>query len=82
MTHHVYLLRGGNGRHYIGQTADLERRLEEHRRGKTHTTRRLGGELQLIASRGVPSREEAVALERRLKSWKDPAKVEAWLRSA
>jgi tRNA/rRNA methyltransferase/putative endonuclease len=47
----VYILRGKSGRHYIGSTDDLERRLAEHQRGSNHTTRRLGGEVELVASR-------------------------------
>ncbi|MDQ3414492.1 MAG: GIY-YIG nuclease family protein, partial [Verrucomicrobiota bacterium] len=38
----VYILKGSTGRHYIGSTVDLEQRLEQHRRGHTYTTRRLG----------------------------------------
>jgi hypothetical protein len=36
----VYILRGSCGRHYIGSTEDLDRRLAEHRRGKVHSTHR------------------------------------------
>jgi predicted GIY-YIG superfamily endonuclease len=61
--HYVYLLRGGSGRHYIGMTSDLARRVEQHRRGQTHTTKRLGGELQLVADKAYESREEAAAIE-------------------
>ena len=45
----VYILRGSSGRHYIGSTVNLERRLSEHRSGGTHTTQRLG-EHRLCAS--------------------------------
>ncbi|MCM2275464.1 MAG: GIY-YIG nuclease family protein [Candidatus Didemnitutus sp.] len=71
----VYLLRGANGRHYIGQTSDVESRLAQHRRGQTHTTRRLGGDITLVAYRSFPTRSEAVRVERLLKSWKNPMKV-------
>jgi predicted GIY-YIG superfamily endonuclease len=78
---HVYILRGSNGRHYIGQTADLAGRLEQHRRGHTHTTRRLGDELLLVASAAMATRADSLALERKLKAWKNPAKVIEYLRS-
>ena len=68
----VYILRGANGRHYIGATEDLERRLSEHRRGGTHTTARLGGALDLVASRELGSMSEARALEQSLKKKKNP----------
>ena len=58
----VYMLRGESGRHDIGSTANLERRLEEHHRGQTYSTKRLGGNLEVVA---------AVELARwtRLTSW-------------
>jgi putative endonuclease len=68
----VYILRGANGRQYIGATEDLARRLSEHRRGGTHTTARLGGALDLIASRELASMIEARKLERSLKKKKNP----------
>ena len=77
--HYVYLLQGHSGRHYIGMTSNLERRLDQHRQGHTYTTRRLGGDLQLLASRGYDSQREAAAAERQLKAWKNPAKVLAFL---
>jgi predicted GIY-YIG superfamily endonuclease len=49
----VYILRGASGRHYIGSTGDLERRLAEHQRGGNHTTHRFGNDLELIASARV-----------------------------
>jgi predicted GIY-YIG superfamily endonuclease len=69
----VYMLRGGSGRHYIGSTTDLQRRLAEHRRGHTHTTRRLGGCAEVVAALELASPVEARALERQLKRKKNPA---------
>jgi putative endonuclease len=68
----VYILRGSTGRHYIGSTVDLQRRLVEHDRGHTYTTRRLGSDIKLVASRECESLAEARGLERRLKSKKNP----------
>ena len=68
----VYILRGASGRHYFGSTTDLARRLEEHRRGHTHTTRRLGGELEIVASLELATLREARTLERELKRKKNP----------
>ena len=69
----VYILRGASGRHYIGSTTDLARRMEQHRRGHTATTKRLGGELTLVASKEFPTLEEAREMERELKRMKRPA---------
>ena len=76
---HVYILLGASGRHYVGQTSDLAVRLKQHQQGHTHTTRRLGGEIKLVASRAFESRAEALGVERMLKSWKNPAKAIDWL---
>ena len=68
----VYILRGSSGRHYIGSTNDLERRLIEHRNGGTHSTARLGYPLELVASLEIPELTEARKLERELKRKKNP----------
>ena len=67
----VYILRGTSGRHYIGSTTDLTRRLKEHRRGHTYSTKRLGEELHTVASLEIPTLTEARALERALKRKKN-----------
>jgi putative endonuclease len=77
----VYVLRGASQRHYFGATDRLNQRVSEHQRGSNHTTRRLGGELRLVASREVDSMEEARALENRLKRMKNPAKAIQFLNS-
>jgi putative endonuclease len=67
----VYILKGSTGRHYIGSTVDLEQRLEQHRRGHTYTTRRLG-ELPIAAAREFSTLEEARRAERELQAKKNP----------
>jgi predicted GIY-YIG superfamily endonuclease len=68
----VYILRGSPGRHYIGSAVDLDARLAQHRRGHTHTTRRLGENLEFVASKEVPTLDEARKIERTLKEKKNP----------
>jgi predicted GIY-YIG superfamily endonuclease len=68
----VYILRGGSGRYYFGSTDNLERRVAEHRRGSNHTTRRFGGNIELVASKELPSIAEARKLELALKRKKNP----------
>jgi predicted GIY-YIG superfamily endonuclease len=68
----VYMLRGSSGRYYIGSTTVLARRLEQHRNGHTHSTRRLGTTLELLASLEVGTLAEARDLERQMKQKKNP----------
>jgi predicted GIY-YIG superfamily endonuclease len=67
----VYILRGTR-RYYIGATENLERRLTEHKRGSNHTTRRFGGEIELVVAKELPSMVEARTLELTLKRKKNP----------
>src|SRR5580765_5979279 len=67
-----FILRGASGRHYIGSTWDLERRLAEDQRGGNPTTHRFGNDLELIASARVNSIAEARILEIQLKRKKNP----------
>ena len=68
----VYILRGSTGRHYIGSTVELDARFAQHLRGHTATTKRLGGNLQIVAQKEVGTLLEARKLERVLKEKKNP----------
>ena len=68
----VYILRGSSGRHYIGSTDNLARRLAEHHRGNNHTTRRLGSKLELVISKTIDGAMEARQIELALKRKKNP----------
>jgi predicted GIY-YIG superfamily endonuclease len=68
----VYILRGRSGRHYIGSTDDLKRRIAEHQRGSNYTTRRLGGNVEVVAQTQTSSMREARVLELKLKRKKNP----------
>jgi predicted GIY-YIG superfamily endonuclease len=64
-------LRGEFGRHDIGSTDNVERRLADHRRGSNSTTRRLGGKIEVRPCKEVPTMGEARALELELKRKKN-----------
>jgi predicted GIY-YIG superfamily endonuclease len=68
----VYILRGSTGRHYVGSTVDLNARFAQHVRGHTATTKRLGANLEVVASKQVSSLQEARKIERELKRKKNP----------
>jgi predicted GIY-YIG superfamily endonuclease len=67
----VYILRGAR-RYHIGATDNLARRIMEHKRGSNHTTHRFGSEIELVATKEVPSMAEARKLEQNLKRKKNP----------
>jgi predicted GIY-YIG superfamily endonuclease len=69
----VYILQGATGRHYIGSTVDLDARFAQHLRGHTATTKRLGGDVKIIAKKEVSTLQEARKIEHFLKSKKNPA---------
>jgi predicted GIY-YIG superfamily endonuclease len=77
----VYILRGASGRHYIGSTDNLDRRISEHIRGNNHTTRRLGGKIKLLAAKELSSMVVARDLEIALKRKKNPKVAVFILRS-
>ena len=77
----AYILRGDSGRHYIGSTTNLERRLKEHRHGQTHSTKRLGDNLEIVAAVELATLDEARALEREMKRKKNPRLAMAMLPS-
>jgi putative endonuclease len=68
MTWYVYVLQSlKNGRLYTGSTNDLQRRLEEHQRGKSRYTR-YAGPFELVYSEEHGTRLEARQRELFLKS--------------
>ncbi|MBI2061335.1 MAG: GIY-YIG nuclease family protein [Nitrospirae bacterium] len=65
--HYVYLLRSrATDKFYIGCTNNLRRRLEEHSRGKSVTTKRMRP-LELIYFEGFRSADDAWRREKHLK---------------
>ena len=66
---YVYILECAKGNLYIGQTTDLEKRLEKHRK---NPSRQMKSKLpvKLLGSIEVETRSEAVSLEQKLKKLK------------
>ena len=71
MSFHVYVLVNPNGKTYVGQTNDFERRLKEHNdpefRGTLHTKRHKGP-WRLVHSEVFATRGEAMRREKQLKT--------------
>jgi len=66
----VYILRNSlTGRHYIGSTGNLERRIAEHKRGQTQSTRQKGT-WGIIYTEKYSNALEAKRREKLIKSYK------------
>ena len=65
----VYLLRCANGSYYAGHTDKLEGRLWQHDQGICCEWTRRRRPVELVWCEAVPTRDEAIAFERRIKGW-------------
>ncbi len=66
----TYILKSlKSGRHYIGSTEDIDRRLSLHNSGKVSATRNKGPWL-VIHSESYQTRKEAYQREQKIKSYK------------
>jgi putative endonuclease len=73
--YYTYILQSERtGKLYIGQTKNVEKRLARHNRGGTPSTQS-GRPWELLYSKSFATRSEAVQLEQKLKSWKNPDRV-------
>lgn len=70
MSFWVYMLRCADGSYYTGHTDDMERRLSEHDLGQPACYTGTRRPVRLVFCEDVPSREEALAMERRIKGWR------------
>ncbi len=76
----IYILKSTFGYSYIGQTKNLEERLDRHNTNRSTYTKGKGKwEIEIFAK--VATRKEAVALEKKLKSMKDVKKAKEYLKS-
>ena len=74
----LYILRNNaTGRFYIGSTSDLKRRLMQHSKGRTRTTRILKTD-NLVYTEEYKTLMEARMREKKLKSYKSRNYLE-WL---
>ena len=69
MSFWVYILRCVDGSYYTGYTEDLGRRLAEHQTGQGAGYTATRCPVTLCFSEEFPTREEALASERRIKGW-------------
>ena len=77
MVWHVYILASATGVLYVGVTNDLERRIEEHRRGDMAGFTRAHTVYRLVYFEGFQDVRSAIAREKQLKRWRRDKKI--WL---
>ena len=65
----VYLLHCSDGSYYAGHTDNLETRVSQHRQGIGCDWTRTRRPVQLVWYGESPTRDEAIAFERRIKGW-------------
>ena len=77
--HFVYILESeSTGKLYIGQTADPDKRLDDHNRGASPYTKNKGPWKRIHLSQFETS-SEAIIFEKKLKNWKNAKRVRAWI---
>jgi len=69
------MLHCNGGAFYVGHTDDLERRIAQHEAGETPGFVRDHLPVKLVWSEAFSTREEALAMERRLKGWSHAKKM-------
>jgi predicted GIY-YIG superfamily endonuclease len=69
MSFWIYMLLCGDGSFYIGHTDDLEKRVSAHSLGEASEYTRIRLPIGLAFSQEVPTRDEAIQLERKIKGW-------------
>lgn len=79
MSFWVYILHCADGSYYTGHTDDLTKRLAEHQAGQGAGYTTIRRSVRLLFSEEFPTREEALASERRIKGW-SRKKKEAMMR--
>lgn len=68
--HYIYVIfNKENGKYYIGQTNNLDRRIIEHNNPNHHYTGKISGVWELIYSEELKDRKSVIIRERQLKSF-------------
>ncbi len=74
--YYVYILQCSDGSLYTGVTTDVDRRLEQHKRGKGGNYTRSKGALKIRYSEKAVNRSAAQKREAEIKSWTRQKKLD------
>lgn len=75
MAFYVYMVECADGSIYTGHTDNLEARLAAHNAGTFHGYTLRRRPVRLVFEEQMPTRDEAFALERRIKGWSRKKKL-------
>ena len=82
MPHFVYVLKSlKDQKYYIGETADIQARLDFHNKGLQRSTKGRTP-FKLVYSEEFETRSEALKREKEIKSWKGGIKFQALLQGS
>ena len=73
--HYCYMLRCSDESIYVGNTFDLEKRLNEHNRGTYSGYTRTRRPVRLIWNEAFPDEDQAFVVERQIKNWSRAKKL-------
>jgi putative endonuclease len=71
----TYILHCNGGKFYVGHTDELERRIAQHESGSIPGFTRDHLPVKLVWSGECSTRDEAKAMEKRIKGWSRPKKL-------
>ena len=81
MGFYTYILESEKtGMLYIGQTSDVNKRLERHNSGGSRFTKGKGP-WRLLFSVFFKTKTEAILMERKLKAYKNPERIKEWIQT-
>ena len=69
MSFWVYLLQCADQSYYVGHTDELEKRIQQHKRGESGGYPSPRRPVRVVFTQEFASREEALAAERQIKGW-------------
>ena len=79
MQYHLHILQSlHNGQFYIGQTQNLDKRLEKHNKGYVKSTKNKRP-WKFLFTFECDSRASTMALEKNLKAFKSRKRILAWI---
>ena len=75
MSFWVYLLQCADQSYYVGHTDELDKRIQQHKRGEVGGYTSTRRPVRVVFTQEFASREEALGAERQIKGWRREKKA-------